>query len=323
MCPCAPRDATDSVAHVLAALPRPRVSTRHPLGPTCTIRSPERSVRRTRLPDDSSSETVEGTGWPKRLPVPTLISATSGLMTSSARGETASALPWWPTLSTSRSPTVPASTSGSMTSASASPVTSASNPFDLTNRTSDAAFSEGSGTGLAGETTSTRTDPTEKLAPAASSLTGASSSAAVSDSSSAAPDATMTRFTATVRTSASVPPVWSSCACVNASASSRRTPLRSSASRSAVGSGPVSTSRACGPSRTRIASPWPTSSTTSETPAGAGGPKATTTESAVTRTAKPRAARFRGRGHTAHTPTTATISAPVAAADSEPSGTDA
>ncbi len=84
-------------------------------------------------------------------------------------------------------------------------------------------------------------------------------------------------------------------------ASRLRIPSRVRALRSTSGSGPASISTACEPSLTRIASPWPTSRTTSAGPPKCGIPDAANTSARMASDTITRACRLeRGNGHHAH-----------------------
>lgn len=98
------------------------------------------------------------------------------------------------------------------------------------------------------------------------------------------------------------PPSWSACAWVTTASCTRSAPARPSALRRLAASGPASTSSACRPSRTRIASPCPTSITLSSSSGRAGaGAHATATPASARQAAASRAfARRTGWGHKHH-----------------------
>lgn len=118
---------------------------------------------------------------------------------------------------------------------------------------------------------------------------------------SAATPGTPTQPTATVPASPPTPPVWSSCAWVSTSTSTRRTPARASARRIDSSSAPASTSIVRPLSRTRIASPCPTSSATiSHRCAGAGPSASTMLETSTTARTRLAAPAVAGTGHAIH-----------------------
>jgi hypothetical protein len=273
---------------------------------TVTVISPARSVRITRADASSRSRRVDWRGWPNLFPCPTLTIATSGRSTRSAATETASALPWCPTFSTSMSPREPSRTSGSSTSASASPVRSAENPSRSTRKTTLASLAAGSSTANRGHSADRTKLPACRVSPAPISCTlGAPTNAAAScrvrESRPVAPVGTQTIFAPTSPSSEVSPPEWSACRCVMTTASTDRTPARPSALLNADSLGPVSTNTALVPSRTMIASPWPTSSTSISAPAFTDGPTAIAQTPPARASAIMRARSLVGCGHPTQT----------------------
>lgn len=110
---------------------------------------------------------------------------------------------------------------------------------------------------------------------------------------------------------------------VSTSTSTDRTPWRSSAPLKASPSGPVSIKVVRGPSRTKIASPCPTSIMTMRCPEGAGGPTASASVTVTQHATPPTAHDRRGCGQMAHTAPHAISSAREAQTASRPNGTDA
>jgi len=287
------------------------------------VTSPATSVRQTREPLDSSCEIVSATGCPNLLPCPTLTIAVPGRSTARHSTETASALPWWPTFSASMPPTARAATSGSSTTDSASPVRRMSLSPAAARMTTLDSFAEGSSTASSGHRTDSETSPAFSAPPAVNSRIGAPTAEMSPDTSAAAPLATRICPTGMVDPSAPTPPVWSSCRCVSTTALRRRTPCRARASPSVPGSGPVSISTASAPSLTSTASPWPTSMTTTDGPAGGAGPAAITIVATTRLTAAIRAHTRDGRGHTTHAASAAKPRAAATTRADQPSGTAA
>ena len=122
-------------------------------------------------------------------------------------------------------------------------------------------------------------------------------------------------LTGTTPRSDGAPPAWSSCMCVSSTSSSRLMPCLPSARLRPAPGGPVSTRAACVPSLTRIASPCPTSRTTSSARPGRTGPMTTRTmtppAAAVTHRARTRS----DRGHQTQRTASATAHAAHAAPD--------
>ncbi len=247
-------------------------------------------------------------GCPNRFRAPTLMIATSGRNTASASAVTAPALPWWPTLITSMSPTAPSATSRSSTSPSASPVVSIVAFPARRSITRLESFSEASSTGPVGDSTSTEQPPTANSVPAGASMYSASkprAASATSPEATAEPCVATTCSTATTPASPPTAEKWSACGWVIKSESSRRTPCRDNAALSADSLGPTSTSAAESPLWMRMASPCPTSSTVTVACDGPLGPTTVISETTIRARASTFATHRRGCGHHTHSPTAA------------------
>ena len=225
------------------------------------------------------------------------------------------------------SPSTPAPTSGSSTSPSASPVNNAANVPHVARITTLDAFCAASITGAVGDTTSRRTLPTVSTAPASSCSTcppeTALASSIAADGISVAPAATYTTGTRMSPSSAGSPPKWSWCRWVITTASSDLTPALARAARSTPAEGPVSTRMACGPSRTRIASPCPTSRTSTSGPPGTGGPMARRPIPSASAVMSSRERCRIAAGHATHTHATSVKHTSEPRAAEKPSGTAA
>lgn len=168
-----------------------------------------------------------------------------------------------------------------------------------------------------GHRTVTRVSPTRHASPASSLFASPSASRAApsralapcpptgpllapTNASYATPGTPIQPISATSVSPCS-PPVWSSWACVRTKTSTRRKPYLARARRNETGSGPQSTSMLRPPSRTRIASPCPTSKATTDMLRAGAGPKAAARVHATRAPARRRADRFDpGKGHKIH-----------------------
>ena len=223
---------------------------------------------------------------------------------------------------------VPRSTSGCRTTSSASPVSTAEKLPRRTSSTTLDSLADASSTGPLGETTASEIPPTVRLSPAATSRTPWPPQSfwavdSAGESSSKAPAGNATNPTSINPSSASSPPAWSACRCVMTTPSSVRTPARASADLSTAGDGPVSTSIAWVPSRSRIASPCVTSSTSSVGPEMGRGPMASSSVATTITAIKPRELPRDGVGQTAHTRPRAPIATAEPISAGNASGTDA
>ncbi len=204
------------VAQATARRPSEAGAEERPPTGMSAVRSPSRSVRRTRTPASARMRNALREGCPNRLPAPTLMSPSVGRHAAVAAGSVPFSLPWWATLTTSTRPENRRKTP-SCARDSASPRSKHRTPGRDTSKTTLVSFVSSPRSPPTGHRTVTDQPPTAHPIPArrvsrSLPLETTSAEETVRAGKGSCTDGRPTHATVATPARPRRPPVWSSCA---------------------------------------------------------------------------------------------------------------